>query len=190
MSDIRKRTTSDEGVALIKKFEGCVLKAYKAVATEKFWTIGFGHYGPDVHQGDIITMERATELLKLDLQNAESTVNKIGQWTQHEFDALVSFTYNCGPGNLAHLVNNRNKSEIADAMLLYVKAGGITLTGLVRRRRAERELFLMDGAIDWDTTSKPPIGDECPKPKKPRKTSVDKSADTVDKPKKTRAKKS
>lgn len=190
MADFKKRTTSEEGIALIKKFEGCVLKAYKAVATEKYWTIGFGHYGPDVHQGDVITMERAVELLKLDLQNAEAAVNKAGEWTQHEFDALVSFTYNCGQGNMARLVGSRTKAQIADAMLLYVKSGGITLTGLVRRRKAEREMFLMDGAIEWDTASKPPIGEECPKPKKPRKTSVDKSADSVDKPKKTRAKKS
>ena len=190
MSDIRKRTTSDEGVALIKKFEGCVLKAYKAVATEKFWTIGFGHYGPDVHQGDIITMERATELLKLDLQNAESTVNKIGQWTQHEFDALVSFTYNCGPGNLAHLVNNRNKSEIAEAMLLYVKAGGITLQGLVRRRKAERAHFLTPDE-EMFTASKPPVGETCEKPKRGRKPAVDKSVEGVDKsPKKRTQKKS
>lgn len=181
MADFRKRTTSDEGVELIKRFEGCVLKAYKAVATEKFWTIGFGHYGPDVHQGDVITMERATELLKLDLQNAESYVNKAGQWTQHEFDALVSFTYNCGPGNMALLIRSRNKQQIADAMLLYVKSGGITLQGLVRRRRAERQMFLLDGAIDdVETVSKPPAGSDAPKPKK----KVDKSVEDVETPKK------
>lgn len=190
MADFRKRTTSEEGVDLIKKFEGCVLKAYKATATEKYWTIGFGHYGPDVHQGDVITMDHAVELLKLDLQNAEAAVNKAGQWTQHEFDALVSFTYNCGQGSMARLIRSRTKAQIADAMLLYVKAGGITLQGLVRRRRAERQMFLLDGAIDnVETASKPPIGEDCPKPKKPRKASVDKSADSVDKPKKTRAKK-
>jgi len=188
MADFRKRTTSDEGVALIKKFEGCVLKAYKATATEKYWTIGFGHYGPDVRQGEVITMERATELLKLDLQNAEAAVNKAGEWNQHEFDALVSFTYNCGQGNMARLIRNRDKAQIADAMLLYVKAGGITLQGLVRRRKAERELFLKE-CDETVTVSKPPIGEECPKPKKPRKTSVDKSADSVDKPKKGRPKK-
>ena len=181
MSDVRKRTTSEEGVALIKRFEGCVLKAYKAVATERYWTIGFGHYGPDVHQGDVITMERATELLKLDLQNAEAAVNKAGKWEQHEFDALVSFTYNCGPGNMGLLLRGRNKQQIADAMLLYVKSGGITLQGLVRRRRAERQMFLMDGAIDnVETVSKPPAGSEAPKPKK----KVDKSVEDVETPKK------
>ena len=181
MGDIRKRTTSEEGIALIKRFEGCVLKAYKAVATEKYWTIGFGHYGPDVHQGDVITMERATELLKLDLQKAEAAVNKAGKWEQHEFDALVSFTYNCGPGNMGLLLRGRNKQQIADAMLLYVKSGGITLQGLVRRRRAERQMFLLDGAIDdVETVSKPPSGSEAPKPKK----KVDKSVEDVETPKK------
>ena len=181
MADIRKRTTSEEGVALIKRFEGCVLKAYKAVATERYWTIGFGHYGPDVHQGDVITMERATELLKLDLQNTEAAVNKAGKWEQHEFDALVSFTYNCGPGNMGLLLRDRNKQQIADAMLLYVKSGGITLQGLVRRRRAERQMFLLDGAIDnVETVSKPPAGSEAPKPKK----KVDKSVEDVETPKK------
>lgn len=188
MEGPRKLITSETGIALIKRFEGCVLKAYKAVATEKYWTIGFGHYGPDVHQGDQITMEKAVEYLKLDLQNAEAVVNKAGNWNQNQFDALVSFTYNCGAGNLARLVNGRSADQIADAMLLYVKSGGLTLQGLVRRRRAERELFLKE-CDEWVTVSKPPIGENCPKPKKPRKASVDKSADSVDKPKKTKAKK-
>lgn len=171
--------TSAEGIQLIKKFEGCVLKAYKAVDSEVYWTIGFGHYGPDVHQGDIITMQRATELLQQDLDKFEKAVEHAGSWNQSQFDALVSFTYNCGQGNLAKLVNGRNKAQIADAMLLYVKAGGLTLQGLVRRRKAERELFLKDPEI-IETHSKPPVGAPDPRPKKPKK-SVDKSVETVEK---------
>lgn len=178
--------TSAEGIQLIKKFEGCVLKAYKAVDTEVYWTIGYGHYGPDVHQGDVITMERATELLQQDLDRFEKAVDHAGNWTQSQFDALVSFTYNCGPGNLGRLVYGRNKAQIADAMLLYVKSGGLTLQGLVRRRKAERELFLKDVDV-IDTHSKPPIGSPDPRPKKPKK-SVEKSVDSVDK-KTTRKKK-
>lgn len=156
--------TSTQGIALIKRFEGCVLKAYKAVASEAYWTIGYGHYGPDVHQGDIITKERAEELLRGDLDRFERAVEKAGPWSQSEFDALVSFTYNCGPGNLQKLVKGRTHAQIADAMLLYVKAGGLTLQGLVRRRKTERELFLADPLVI--VTSKP---------------KVDKSVDKVDK---------
>lgn len=159
--------TSNQGVALIKRFEGCVLKAYKAVASEQYWTIGYGHYGPDVHQGDVITKERATELLQQDLERFEQAVENAGMWSQSEFDALVSFTYNCGAGNLQKLTKGRTHAQIADAMLLYVKAGGLTLQGLVRRRKAERELFLAD-----------PLVIVTPKPK------VEKSVDSVDKKKK------
>lgn len=158
--------TSNQGVALIKRFEGCVLKAYKAVASEEYWTIGYGHYGPDVHQGDIITKERAEELLRGDLARFEQAVEKAGMWSQSEFDALVSFTYNCGAGNLQKLTKGRTHAQIADAMLLYVKAGGLVLQGLVRRRKAERELFLAD-----------PLVIVTPKPK------VDKSVDSVEKKK-------
>lgn len=160
--------TSNQGVALIKRFEGCMLKAYKAVDSEEYWTIGYGHYGPDVHQGDIITKERAEELLRGDLDRFEQAVEKAGTWSQSEFDALVSFTYNCGARNLQKLIKDRTHAQIADAMLLYVKAGGYTLQGLVRRRKAERELFLAEPAPVIVT----------PKPK------VDKSVDSVDKKKK------
>ena len=177
--------TSAEGIQLIKKFEGCVLKAYKAVDTEVYWTIGYGHYGPDVHRGDVITQQRATELLQQDLDKFEKAVSNLPgyNWTQSQFDALVSFTYNCGTGNLHKLVSDRNKTQIADAMLLYVKAGGLTLQGLVRRRRAERDLFMKEpDAIE--TVSKPPVGAPDPKPKK----KVDKKVETVEK-KTTRKKK-
>lgn len=62
--------------------------------------------------------------------------------TQGQYDALVSFTYNCGQGNLQSLIKDRTLPEIAEAMLLYNKSNGKTLSGLVRRREAERKLFL------------------------------------------------
>ena len=61
---------------------------------------------------------------------------------ENQFSALVSFCYNCGVGNLRTLIKNRNASQIAEAMLLYNKSKGIVLKGLVRRREAERKLFL------------------------------------------------
>ena len=65
-----------------------------------------------------------------------------GPLSQNQFDALVSFSYNCGAGNLKKLVTGRTLPEIADAMLLYNKAGGKVYDGLTRRRKAERELFM------------------------------------------------
>ena len=139
--------TSQAGIDLIKQFEGCRLTAYKPVATEKYWTIGYGSYGPHVTEGMTITQARAEELLKQDLARFENAVNALGlSLNQNQFDALVSFAYNCGAGNLKKLCNGRTMAQIADAILKYDKAGGKVLTGLTRRRKAERELFLSGGA--------------------------------------------
>ena len=140
---------SKEGIALIKKFEGLKLEAYKAVTTEKFYTIGWGHYGADVSAGMTITKKEADALLKKDLAKYGQAVRNLNQkWTQNEFDALVSFTYNCGAANLKRLVANRDHLQIADAFLLYNKAGGRVLKGLVIRRKAEREMFLKDNTLE------------------------------------------
>lgn len=140
---------SKSGINLIKKYEGLRLKAYKPVSTEKYYTIGYGHYGSDVYQGMTITEGQAEEFLRKDLDKFENAVVKLGKvWTQNEFDALVSFTYNCGAANLKKLVANRTKLQIADAFLLYNKAGGKTLTGLVKRRKEERALFLKNETLE------------------------------------------
>lgn len=132
---------SNKGLNLIKEFEGLRLKAYKPVPTEKLWTIGYGHYG--VEEGSTCTQSQAEEYLRQDVSSSERAVNNLKrQWTQGQFDALVSFTYNCGTGNLKTLCANRPADIIADKILLYNKAGGKVLNGLVRRRQAERELFL------------------------------------------------
>ena len=135
--------TSKAGIDLIKRYEGCRLKAYKPVPTEKYWTIGFGHYGPDVTEGMTITQAQADAFLVEDIARFENAVNaqKL-TLSQNQFDALVSFAYNCGVGNLAKLCKGRSLAEIADAMLLYDKSNGKPLAGLTRRRKEERELFL------------------------------------------------
>lgn len=134
--------TSQNGIDLIKKFEGCRLQAYKAVSTEPCYTIGYGHYGSDVSPNMVISQAQAEDFLKQDLAKYESAVNALGiPLTQNQFDALVSFTYNCGAGNLKKLVRGRDAQQIADAMLQYNKSGGNVLAGLTRRRQAERELF-------------------------------------------------
>lgn len=138
--------TSDKGIELIKSFEGCRLQAYKPVPTEKYWTIGYGHYGADVTQGMTITQAQADEYLRKDLKKFEIYVEEVHlKLNQNQFDALVSFTYNCGPKNLQRLILGRTITQIPDAMLKYNKAGGKVLKGLQRRRDAERKLFLGEG---------------------------------------------
>ena len=136
--------TNQKGINLIKECEGCRLTAYKdAVGV---WTIGYGHT-TNVRQGDKITQAEADALLVKDIARYESTINNANDkynydFNENEFSALVSFAFNIG--NIIQLTQNgkRSKAEIAEKMLLYNKAGGKTLPGLVSRRKRERELFL------------------------------------------------
>lgn len=139
--------TSQKGINLIKQFEGVSLTAYKAIKTEQYYTIGYGHYGSDVKYNDKISLIDAEELLKKDLSKFEKYVNKYDKvygFNQNEFDALVSFTYNCGNGNLDKLLQGgkRTKSQIASIIVLYNKSNGKVLGGLTKRRKAEQKLFL------------------------------------------------
>lgn len=136
-------TISSKGVSLIKQFEGCRLNAYKCPAG--VWTIGYGHTA-GVKAGDSITLEEAENYLRNDLASYENAVLKydsIYHFNQNQFDALVSFTYNCGAGNLKNLTQSgkRTIAQISTKILLYNKSGGVTLKGLQRRRNAEKELF-------------------------------------------------
>lgn len=134
--------TSSKGINLIKSFEGCKLASYKCPAG--VWTIGYGHTS-GVISGMKITQEQADYFLKQDLERYEGYVNnKNLNLNQNQFDALVSFTYNCGNGNLSTLIKNRTLNQIADALLFYNKSNGKVLAGLTRRREAERKLFLED----------------------------------------------
>lgn len=148
---------SKECVNLIKQFEGCRLDAYKCPAGK--WTIGYGHTG-NVKSGDKITAVQAEAYLFVDLERFEKNIEKFNSkynWTQNEFDALVSFAYNVGSINGLTQEGQRTKAEIADAMLLYNTAmvNGVkkVLPGLTRRRNAERELFMRnektDSGISW-----------------------------------------
>ena len=136
---------SENGLNLIISFEGFCPKATKAVKTEKYYTIGYGHYGKDVDEKQTITKEEALTLLKKDMKRFETKVikyNNCYNFTQNEFDALVSFAYNVGNIDKLTAKGTRTKKEIADAMLLYIKSGGNVLDGLRKRRIRERELFL------------------------------------------------
>lgn len=134
---------NDKGIALIKSFEGLRLKAYKALPTEKYYTIGYGHYGADVKEGQTITEAEAEKLLRADLQKYEGKVNKYSayNWNDNEYSALVSFAYNVGNIDGLTKKGERSREEIKKVWKSYCKAGGKELPGLVRRREAELKLF-------------------------------------------------
>lgn len=133
---------SDNGLAIIEKYEGCKLAAYRCPAG--VLTIGYGHTGSDVKSGMTITKSQAIELLKKDVAKFEKKVekyNSIYNWNQNQFDAMVSFAFNVG--SIDQLTNNGKRSiaEISAKITAYNKANGKVLTGLVRRRAEEKELF-------------------------------------------------
>ena len=146
--------TSDAGVALIKRHEGLRLEAYPDPAHGwKVPTIGYGHTSaagpPAVIRGMKITEAGADAILRADLRKFEGYVSAAVHvpLTQAQFDALVSFTFNLGPGNLrsSTLLKKLNRLDYqgaADQFLVWNKAGGRILPGLVTRRAAERDLFL------------------------------------------------
>lgn len=134
---------SQNGINLIKKYEGCKLTAYKCPAG--VWTIGYGHTGDDVWEGLTMTQSQVDALLAIDLYKYECLVGKYNSkynFTQNEFDALVSFAYNIGSIDQLTAKGSRSKSLIAKKILLYNKASGKVLKGLVRRREDEQRLFL------------------------------------------------
>ena len=136
------------GLELIKSFEGCRLTAYKCPAG--VWTIGYGHTGPDVKSGKTITFTEAEQLLKGDLDKFEDGVEKgIGTAavTENQFAAMVSLAFNIGLGGFLKStvlrMHKAGKYELAaNAFLLWINGGGRQLPGLVRRRKAERTLYL------------------------------------------------
>ena len=137
--------TSAEGIALIKKFEGCELKAYQCSAG--VWTIGYGHT-KDVEEGDTISKDQAEEMLVEELHEYENYVNEYVNvaLSQNQFDALVSWVYNLGPANLKastmlKVLNSGEYEDVPAQMKRWNKAGGKVLEGLIRRREAEACLF-------------------------------------------------
>ena len=136
---------SKEGLALIKKFEGCRLESYRCSAN--VLTIGYGHTG-GVKEDDTISQPEADELLENDIAKFEEYVsdNVIVELKQHQFDALVAWTFNLGVGNLRNStmlkkLNSEDYASVPSEMKRWNKAGGKTLDGLIRRRKAESLLF-------------------------------------------------
>ena len=142
--------TSAEGLALIKKFEGCELEAYQCSAG--VWTIGYGHT-KDVVQGMTISKEEAEQMLIDELHEYESYINEYvtAALSQNQFDALVSWVYNLGPANLKastmlKVLNAKEYEDVPAQMKRWNKAGGKVLEGLIRRREAEACLFK---GVEW-----------------------------------------
>jgi lysozyme len=139
---------SKKGIDLIKKYEGCQLKAYKCPAG--LWTIGYGNTfyedGNKVIQGDVITQERAEKLLLNLLPKFANIVNKKikVEINQNQFDALVSHTWNSGGSDgLFNLINKKaTEAEIRNWFeTKYITANGKVLKGLVDRRKTESNLY-------------------------------------------------
>ena len=153
------RELNSASLDLIKSFEGLRLKVYRDPV--KLLTVGYGHLilpRDGLKFGDAISQEGADELLQQDLAMAINIVESFVRipLNDNQFGALVSFTFNLGGGNLlrSSLFRHLNLGDYktaADRFLLWTRAGGRVLPGLVRRRKAERELFLSPVSMKGDS---------------------------------------
>lgn len=137
---------SAEGLSLIKKFEGCELKAYRCAAN--VLTIGYGST-KGVTEDMEITQEEAESLLQEEMHEYEGYINDMVKvpLEQHQFDAMVSWVFNLGSGNLSSStllkkLNNSEYDEVPAQIRRWNKAGGKVLDGLIRRREAEAKMFM------------------------------------------------
>lgn len=136
---------TQQGLDLIKKYEGLRLEAYKCPAG--VWTIGYGHT-KGVYKGMSITKEEAEKLLQQDVSVFElQVVNTVGKLAACKIDALVSFAYNVGiaafrNSTLCRKVKaNSDDPAIRNEFMKWVYAGGKKLPGLVKRRAEEAEMY-------------------------------------------------
>lgn len=136
---------SNTGIDLIKHFEGCETVAYKCPAG--VWTIGYGHI-KGVQEGQVITETEAHEMLVEELTEYENYINNAVtvSLNQNQFDAMVSWVYNLGSGNLnsstlLKVLNSGDYAGVPEQIMRWNKAGGKVLAGLTKRRQAEANLF-------------------------------------------------
>lgn len=141
----KRRQLSGEGLEFIKSFEGLRLRAYKD--SGNVYTIGYGHTR-GVRKGDEITESRALEFLREDVGLVEASVSRLVTTCleQHEFDALISFVFNVGAGAFAsstmlRQINERRLASAAAQFSRWNKVKGRVISGLTRRRAAERQMF-------------------------------------------------
>lgn len=138
--------TSQKGIELIKKYEGCKLYAYRD--SVGVLTIGFGHT-KNVKAGMAITQQQAEQFLKEDISPIETVLNSLNiNFTQGQFDSLVSWIFNLGVGNFKsstmykNIVARKSDDDITSQMVKWHNAGGKPLLGLKKRRCAEANMFL------------------------------------------------
>jgi len=136
---------SKEGLALIKRFEGCELKAYRCPAN--VLTIGYGHT-KNVTENMEITQQEANDMLDEELIEYCEYIDKMVKVSlnQNQFDALVAWIYNLGPTNfrnstLLTVLNQERYSDVPEQIKRWNKADGKILDGLIKRREAEALLF-------------------------------------------------
>ncbi len=144
---------TEEGVALIRRFEGFRANAYRCPAG--VWTIGFGHTSqagpPAVRPGMVLGEDEANRILAADVQRFADEVGPLlaREVSAAQFSALVSFAYNVGipafrSSSVLKAVNDGRFAEVPGRLKLWVKGGGRVLPGLERRRAAEAEMFMSD----------------------------------------------
>ena len=136
----------------IKQFEGLRTKAYKPVAKEKYYTIGYGHYGADVRWNMTITEQQAEDLLVKDIAKFQSYVNNLGVCTTYpQFASLVDFVFNLGTNALAtstllkKIRAKASEAEIRYQFSRWVYSNGVKLPGLVKRRAWEADRYFDKG---------------------------------------------
>lgn len=150
-------TTSQNGINLIKGFESCKLYAYRD--SVGIPTIGYGHT-KGVKMGMSITQSQAESFLKDDLKPCEQALNRIGvNFTQNQFDALVSWIFNLGEGRFKSstmykkIISKASDTDITDQMIKWHNAGNKPLLGLKRRRVAEANMFIGKEVYYLDSTN-------------------------------------
>lgn len=142
---------SRAGKALIQSYESCRLEAYPDPGSldGKPWTIGWGHT-VGVNKGDVCTQEQADQWFEEDISIYEKGITRLvtAKLSQNKFDSLVSFVYNIGLGafeksTLLRLLNESNYMGASEQFKRWVLgSNGKPLLGLIRRREAERKLFM------------------------------------------------
>ena len=134
---------SGDIIDMIASFEG-----FRSTAYDDFGQLSIGYGTKATSKNQTMTEEEARKELTKQVMQARTIVLKAAEkhgydWSENQIDALTSFTYNLGQGNLNQLLENgtRGNEEISEMMLEYDKADGKTLGGLTKRRKAEADLF-------------------------------------------------
>lgn len=153
------RNISENGLHFTAAFESFRAKAYKATAAEKYWTIGYGHYGADVSADQVVSEEQALRLLAQDMAKAVQAVDAVAaaSLTQSQFDAVCDLVYNAGAGVIAastgtgQALRRGDVAALRAKIALFINQNGKPLLGL--RRRSAGRLALFDGML-WQQAEK------------------------------------